>query len=124
MMQESSRVIEKECDCATAMYVYEPINTHTGLSHGERKRLSFATEMLPDPHIVIADEPTTGLDAFMARSVCRTLRNMADTGRIVICSIHQPSSQSFMTFTHVLLLANSRTAYYGRVENLVEYLNE
>jgi ATP-binding cassette, subfamily G (WHITE), eye pigment precursor transporter len=94
-----------------------------GLSGGEKRRLSFATEMLSDPHIIIADEATTGLDASMAKSVCRFLRGRADAGRIVVSSIHQPSSQTFAAFTHILLLApQGRTAYFGPSAGLLEYL--
>lgn len=95
-----------------------------GLSGGEKRRLSFATEMIPDPHIIIADEATTGLDASMAKSVCRFLRGRADAGRIVVSSIHQPSSQTFAAFTHILLLApQGRTAYFGPSARLLEYLS-
>ncbi|EWM22109.1 abc subfamily abcg [Nannochloropsis gaditana] len=94
-----------------------------GLSGGERRRLSFATEMLSNPSIVIADEATTGLDASMAKSVCRVLRGMADSGRLVVASIHQPSSQTFSTFTHLMLLAgHGHIAYYGPTANLLAYL--
>lgn len=94
-----------------------------GISHGERKRLSFATELLPDPYIIITDEPTTGLDALLAANVCQTLRNMADSGRIVVSTIHQPSSKAFSYFSHVLLLALGRTVYYGPTDTLITYFN-
>lgn len=59
----------------------------------------------------------------MAKSVCRFLRGRADNGRIVISSIHQPSSQTFAAFTHVLLLApQGRTAFFGPSVRLHEYL--
>ena len=59
----------------------------------------------------------------MAKSVCRFLRGRADDGRIVISSIHQPSSQTFAAFTHVLLLAPAgRTAYFGPSARLHQYL--
>ena len=37
-----------------------------GISGGERKRVSVACEVLMDPSIIFCDEPTTGLDSFMA----------------------------------------------------------
>ena len=46
--------------------------------------MSVATELLSDPQILIADEPTTGLDAVMAGQMCQSLRNVADAGRSVI----------------------------------------
>lgn len=41
-------------------------NQLKGLSCGEKKRLSFASEILTCPKILFCDEPTSGLDAFMA----------------------------------------------------------
>ncbi|XP_023235955.1 protein white-like [Centruroides sculpturatus] len=68
------------------------------LSGGERKRLTFATEILTDPALLFCDEPTTGLDSFMAHNVVSILYEMASKGKIVICTIHQPSSEVFRMF--------------------------
>lgn len=85
--------------------------------------MSFATELLSDPYIIIADEPTTGLDTLLAANVAQTLRNRADSGHIVICTIHQPSSKAFQAFTRVLLLALGRTVYYGPMDTLVAHFS-
>jgi ABC-type multidrug transport system ATPase subunit len=58
----------------------------------------------------------------MALTVCRTLREVADSGRLVVASIHQPSSRAFNYFTHVMLLAAGHVAYYGRSDALISYL--
>ena len=41
------------------------------------------------------DEPTSGLDARAAAIVMRTVRNTVNTGRTVVCTIHQPSIDIF-----------------------------
>ena len=51
-----------------------------GISGGERKRLSFATEILINPSILFADEPTSGLDSFMAETVTMQLQQIARGG--------------------------------------------
>ncbi|CAL5329998.1 unnamed protein product [Camellia sinensis] len=44
------------------------------------------------------DEPTTGLDARAAAIVMRAVKNVAETGRTIVCTIHQPSIDIFETF--------------------------
>jgi len=50
------------------------------------------------------DEPTTGLDARSAQIVMRAIRKVAETGRAVLCTIHQPSTYLFEMFDSLLLL--------------------
>ena len=49
------------------------------------------------------DEPTSGLDARAAAIVMRTVRNTVNTGRTVVCTIHQPSIDIFEAFDELLL---------------------
>lgn len=48
------------------------------------------------------DEPTSGLDARAAAIVMRVVKNIADTGRTIVCTIHQPSINIFEAFDEVL----------------------
>lgn len=84
-----------------------------GISGGEKKRLTVACEVCTTPSILFADEPTTGLDSHMAISIVRVLRGLADNGRTVIATIHQPSSQLFELFSELILLAEGRLLYCG-----------
>jgi energy-coupling factor transporter ATP-binding protein EcfA2 len=80
--------------------------------------LSLAVELLSDPSVLLVDEPTSGLDAYNAKSVMEVLRDIADSGRTVIVSIHQPSSEIWSSFDDVLLLAKGgRTVAYARRED-------
>ena len=73
----------------------------TGLSTEQRKRLTIAVELVANPSIIFMDEPTSGLDARAAAIVMRTVRNTVDTGRTVVCTIHQPSIDIFEAFDEV-----------------------
>lgn len=73
-----------------------------GLSTEQRKRLTIAVELVANPSIIFMDEPTSGLDARAAAIVMRTVRNTVDTGRTVVCTIHQPSIDIFEAFDEVL----------------------
>lgn len=73
----------------------------SGLSTEQRKRLTIAVELVANPSIICMDEPTSGLDARAAAIVMRTVRNTVDTGRTVVCTIHQPSIDIFDTFDEV-----------------------
>ncbi|KAF8390038.1 hypothetical protein HHK36_024559 [Tetracentron sinense] len=84
-----------------------------GISGGEKKRLSLACELIASPSVIFADEPTTGLDAFQAERVMETLRQLAQDGHTVICSIHQPRSSVYVKFDDVVLLTEGALVYAG-----------
>lgn len=92
-----------------------------GISGGERKRLSFAAEVLTNPHLMFCDEPTSGLDSFMALNVVQVLKNMAQLGKTIVCTIHQPSSEIFALFDKILLMAEGRTAFLGSPNEADEF---
>jgi hypothetical protein len=74
-----------------------------GLSTEQRKRLTIAVELVANPSIVFMDEPTSGLDARAAAIVMRTVRNIVNTGRTIVCTIHQPSIDIFESFDEVFI---------------------
>ncbi|XP_045170126.2 protein white-like isoform X2 [Mercenaria mercenaria] len=92
-----------------------------GISGGEMRRLSFASEILTNPPLLFCDEPTSGLDSFMAENIVQTLKNMADKGKTVVCTIHQPSSEVFALFHHVLVMAEGRVAFLGDAEGALSF---
>ncbi|KAJ0962755.1 hypothetical protein J5N97_027877 [Dioscorea zingiberensis] len=84
-----------------------------GISGGEKKRLSLACELIASPSVIFADEPTTGLDAFQAERVMETLRQLAQEGHTVICSIHQPRGSVYSKFDDIVLLSEGSVVYEG-----------
>ncbi|KAL5071417.1 hypothetical protein RYX36_022304 [Vicia faba] len=97
-----------------------------GLSTEQRKRLTIAVELVANPSIIFMDEPTSGLDARAAAIVMRTVRNTVDTGRTVVCTIHQPSIDIFDAFDELLLLKSGGEQIYAgpigdQCSDLIDY---
>ena len=67
-----------------------------GLSGGEKKRTSIGVQLLINPSLIFLDEPTTGLDSTTALNLIRFLNRLAQAGRTVVTTIHQPSSEIFL----------------------------
>lgn len=109
-------------DCADNMVGGELVK---GISGGEKRRLSLAVQLLSDPPVLLADEPLSGLDAFVARNVMQTLKDLATSGRTVIVSVHQPRSDIWQMFDQILLLVKGgKTAYSGPTSAILDEFEE
>ncbi|KIK55699.1 hypothetical protein GYMLUDRAFT_248509 [Collybiopsis luxurians FD-317 M1] len=88
-----------------------------GLNVEQRKRLTIGVELAAKPKLLLfLDEPTSGLDSQTAWSICTLLRDLANNGQAILCTIHQPSSLLFQGFDRLLFLASGgRTVYFGDI---------
>ncbi|GFP79315.1 ABC transporter g family member 9, partial [Phtheirospermum japonicum] len=94
-----------------------------GVSGGERRRVSIGQEMLINPSLLFLDEPTSGLDSTTAQRIVSTLLELANGGRTVIMTIHQPSSRLFYMFHKVLLLSEGNPLYFGECSSALAYFS-
>ncbi|KAH9724816.1 ABC transporter G family member 40 [Citrus sinensis] len=99
----------------------------SGLSTEQRKRLTIAVELVANPSIIFMDEPTSGLDARAAAIVMRTVKNTVETGRTVVCTIHQPSIDIFEAFDELFLMKRGGQEIYvgplgSNSSDLISYL--
>ncbi|XP_053114361.1 broad substrate specificity ATP-binding cassette transporter ABCG2-like isoform X2 [Hemicordylus capensis] len=92
-----------------------------GVSGGEKKRTSIGLELITNPTVLFLDEPTTGLDASTANAVLLLLKTMAQKGKTIIFSIHQPRYSIFKLFDSLTLLAAGRVVYHGPASNTIAY---
>ena len=74
------------------------------LSGGQKKRVNIAMELVLDPPVLLLDEPTSGLSAHDTSELMRLLRMLADQGRTIVLTIHQPSYSAFVQMDQVLVL--------------------
>jgi len=92
-----------------------------GISGGERKRTSVGVELVVKPALVFLDEPTSGLDSFSAVQLCQVLKKVANAGASVLFTIHQPASEIFNSFDHLILMNKGRVMYQGPVPDVPAY---
>lgn len=85
----------------------------SGISIGQRKRLSIGVEVVTRPSLLFLDEPTTGIDSAASYNVYAKVAALARNGRTIVATIHQPSADMFELFDKMLLLSEGRLVYYG-----------
>jgi len=91
-----------------------------GISGGQRKRVNLAMELLTDPLVLFLDEPTSGLSSEDALMVMKLLRGLADQGKTILLTIHQPSLEAYRQMNNLVLVGKDkgspeagRLVYYG-----------
>ncbi|POM70838.1 ABC Superfamily, partial [Phytophthora palmivora] len=97
-----------------------------GSSVEQMKRLTIGVELAAQPSVLFLDEPTSGLDARSAKLIMDGVRKVADTGRTIVCTIHQPSTEVFGVFDSLLLLKRGgETVFAGdlgeNANEMIEY---
>jgi ABC-2 type transport system ATP-binding protein len=91
---------------------------YKGYSLGMKQRLGIAAALLPDPELLVLDEPTNGLDPAGILEIRTFLRSLGDAGKTVFVSSHLLSEIEKMC-DHVVMLRKGRLVFQGTVEELV-----
>eukprot|EP00884_Botryococcus_braunii_P016094 jgi/Botrbrau1/3168/Bobra.37_2s0003.2 len=89
--------------------------TLRGLSGGEQRRLHIACGVVHAPSFLFLDEPTSGLDSYSALVLMQHLQCLAEGGRTIISSIHQPRQAIWDMFNKLVLLSEGFLMYFGPV---------
>lgn len=94
-----------------------------GISGGERRRVSIASQLLQDPKVILLDEPTTGLDSMTANQIVVLLAELARRDRVVIVTIHQPRSELFRVFNRIAIMSLGELVFCGEPGEMVDFFS-
>jgi sodium transport system ATP-binding protein len=89
-----------------------------GFSRGERQKIVLGRALVHDPHNIILDEPTNGLDVMAVRDTRETIRKFRDQGRCVLFSTHyMDEAERLCDF--VAIIVKGRIMAHGSPEELM-----
>lgn len=111
--------LERRIAAQIAAFGLEPfIDQRTdGLSTGQLQRLNLARTLLPEPELLILDEPTTGLDLVAARQVVEGVQALRRGQRTVLfCTHHLDEVEAVAD--RLLVLRDGRIVFDGQAAHL------
>jgi ABC-2 type transport system ATP-binding protein len=92
-------------------------------SLGMKQRLGIAAALLPDPELLVLDEPTNGLDPAGIVEIRELLRSLASGGRTVVVSSHLLGEIQAMV-DNLVVIRFGELMYAGSLEGLMEKATE
>ena len=92
-------------------------------SLGMKQRLGIAAALLPDPELLVLDEPTNGLDPAGIVEIRTLLKGLADGRRTVVVSSHLLGEIQAMV-DYVVVIRFGELLYSGTLDGLMEQASE
>jgi ABC-2 type transport system ATP-binding protein len=95
---------------------------HT-LSGGQKRQLNFALGSLPDPPLMILDEPTVGLDPSRRLEAWETIRRFQQKGKTILLTTHYMEEADALC-SRIILIDRGKLVAQGSSEELKSTLSD
>lgn len=96
----------------------------TGISGGERQRVSLARALMTAPEVLLLDEPTSALDPEVAEQLMLTVRHLADSAAATIVMVTHRLAEARSASSHTVLLEKGRVVESGATSVMFSSPNE
>jgi ABC-2 type transport system ATP-binding protein len=88
-------------------------------SLGMKQRLGIASALIPDPDLLILDEPTNGLDPAGIVEIRNLLRKIGEAGKTIFISTHLLSEVE-ATADRLVMIHNGRLVFSGELADIMQ----
>jgi sodium transport system ATP-binding protein len=88
-----------------------------GFSTGERLKVALARALIHDPHHLILDEPTNGLDVVSTRALRRLLVHLRNQRKCIVISSHIMQEVDQLA-DEIVIVARGRTVAHGTAQQI------
>jgi sodium transport system ATP-binding protein len=89
-----------------------------GFSQGEKMKVAIARALVHDPHTILLDEPTNGLDIMSVRTLRDELRALRSAGKCLLFSSHVMQEVAALC-DRIVVLSQGRVVAAGTADELV-----
>ena len=89
------------------------------LSKGLKQRVSIGRSLLPDPPVLLLDEPAAGLDFEMTKEVFGLLKNSNASGKTVLFTSHRPEEIRALA-SRIIILHQGKIVFDGLPERYLQ----
>jgi len=122
-VEQVIRLLELD-SCADTICGDGGVKVEGGISGGQRRRVSVATQLLSMPAALLLDEPTSGLDSTNALVLVKALESLAHkAGMTIIMTIHQPRREIYTLLDDITILVRGRVVFSGSPEDSASFFN-
>ena len=117
---EQGKALEERIDALGELLELTPLldRRTQGFSTGEKLKVALARALVHDPHHVLLDEPTAGLDVMSARALRRMLLKLKEAGKCLVFSSHVMQEVEALCDT-VIVVAQGRAIAHGTAAELM-----
>ena len=88
-------------------------------SGGERQRIRFALALLPNPDLIILDEPTAGMDVSARKRFWQAMRTQAEAGRTILFATHYLEEAQDIA-QRIVMISGGRIVADGPTEQILK----